>query len=286
MRDLVRWLAEMECTAGSLYADAAGHFCADEELSGFLRGLEQDEIYHYDLMNRITDMLGEDLQRFRLAIFLDRKTRERLEAPLIAFRGHLSLGSLTREEFFDCLVSLEFSEWNDIFIYVVESLKDFSMDFQRSAAKVEDHMRKISRFIERRPGLGECLQRIREIGSVWSRRVLIIDDEPGLVKLLKSFLGRRHEVECARDGNEALRRIGSRYYDIIISNLHLRGRSGMEVFREALRADSTIKRRYLFMAGDLSPEYKPFFEQNDLPCLCKPFSLAEIDDRIRGILYP
>ena len=147
-------------------------------------------------------------------------------------------------------------------------------------------MRKIIRFIEHRPGLEECLQRVREIGSVWTRRVLIIDDEPGLVKLLKSFLGRRYAVECAGDGNEALRKIGARHYDIIISDLHLPGMSGMEVFREALRRDSTIKKRYLFMTGDLSPEHKPFFEQNDLPCLSKPFSLDEIDDRIRRILHP
>lgn len=86
------------------------------------------------------------------------------------------------------------------------------------------------------------------------------------------------------DGNEALFKLASQYYDVIVSDLTLPGLSGIEVYREALKRDQTITRRFIFFTGDLSPEYRKFFEQEGLEYLYKPTSLEVIEEKIQEIL--
>ena len=284
MRDLIRYLADFECTAGNLYADAAAYFDSDPALSSFLKDLEQDEISHYDMMNRIDDMISDRLEGFHLDILISRKTQEQLEAHVLKFRERLSNGTLNEAALFNILVDIEYSEWNDMFIYIIDTMKDLSLEFQHTAALLEAHKRKIEKCLEERPGMGQILNRLKEIRHVWDERVLIIDDDPALLKLFYSFLRKRYGVDSAMDGNEALRKLTSQYYDVIVSDITLPGLSGIEVYREAVKRDQTITRRFIFFTGDLSPEYKKFFEQEGLEYLYKPVSLEVIEEKIQEIL--
>ncbi|MGD0821614.1 MAG: response regulator [Desulfomonilia bacterium] len=284
MRDLIRYLADFECTAGNLYADAAAYFDSDPALSSFLKDLEQDEISHYDMMNRIDDMISDRLEGFHLDILISRKTQEQLEAHVLKFRERLSHGTLNEAALFNILVDIEYSEWNDMFIYIIDTMKDLSLEFQHTAALLEAHKRKIEKCLEERPGMGQILNRLKEIRHVWDERVLIIDDDPALLKLFYSFLRKRYGVDSAMDGNEALRKLTSQYYDVIVSDITLPELSGIEVYREALKRDQTITRRFIFFTGDLSPEYKKFFEQEGLEYLYKPVSLEVIEEKIQEIL--
>jgi CheY-like chemotaxis protein len=284
MRDLIQYVVELECTAGSLYADAAEYFSSDQELSRFLKDLEQDEIRHYDVMNRITDLMDSDIEQIKSGIMIDAKTWKRLEDPLIEFRERLSHGTLTEETLIDFLVAMEFSEWNNIFIYIVEGLKEYGMEFKHVVGQLENHKNKIVKFITGKPGLWKHLERVRSDKPDRKVSILVVDDEPAMINLLTSFLVKRYEVDSAMEGEEALRLISSRHYDVIISDVNMPGLSGIEIFKQAQSNDNTIGKRFIFVTGDMSPEYKRFFEQNRIFYLYKPISLDVIEDRIRTVI--
>lgn len=71
--------------------------------------------------------------------------------------------------------------------------------------------------------------------------VLVVDDEPEIVKLVAKFLeGRGHRVTIARDGQEALDAIAAERPDVLVIDLGLPKVDGFEVTRR-LRSDPATK---------------------------------------------
>lgn len=68
--------------------------------------------------------------------------------------------------------------------------------------------------------------------------ILVVDDEPHLVELIKHHLTREHyEVDVAKDGEAALTKAKKRIPDLIVLDLMLPGMDGLEVCRR-LRAET------------------------------------------------
>jgi CheY-like chemotaxis protein len=73
-------------------------------------------------------------------------------------------------------------------------------------------------------------------------RILIVDDEPDIVRLLDRILGGRgHKVMTARDGAEALRRAAADPPDLVLIDRNLPKIDGNEVCRR-LRSDEATRR--------------------------------------------
>ena len=109
-------------------------------------------------------------------------------------------------------------------------------------------------------------------------RVLVVDDEPGIVDLLRDALERAgHEVDVAYDGETALERISSRTYDVVLSDLKMPRMSGMDVFRRCLEDHPESARGFCFLTGEvIEGEARTFLEDMDVPFMTKPFSLREL----------
>ena len=68
-------------------------------------------------------------------------------------------------------------------------------------------------------------------------RVLVAEDNPLNYELVRDLLdARRHEVEWARDGEEALELAGSGRFTLLLLDLHMPKLDGLEVVR-AVRAN-------------------------------------------------
>ncbi len=73
-------------------------------------------------------------------------------------------------------------------------------------------------------------------------RVLVIDDEPDVVRLiLKVLSGRGHVVQIARDGAQALHRVRLEAPDVILLDSDLPKIDGAEVCRR-LKTDATTQK--------------------------------------------
>ncbi len=114
-------------------------------------------------------------------------------------------------------------------------------------------------------------------------RVLIVDDEPLIVKGLKFSLEQEgYETECAYNGEEALEKYNSMRFDMILLDVMLPGISGTEVCKK-IREVSMIP--IIMLTAKSADEDKICgldFGADDY--MTKPFNIAELKARMRNLL--
>ena len=116
-----------------------------------------------------------------------------------------------------------------------------------------------------------------------SSRVLVVDDEQSLAKVVASYLERDgHEVECVFDGPSAVAAARQRPPDVVVLDLGLPGLDGVEVCRQ-LR---TFTDCYVVMLTARTDEVDKLIGlgvgADDY--LTKPFSPRELVARVKAML--
>jgi excisionase family DNA binding protein len=73
-------------------------------------------------------------------------------------------------------------------------------------------------------------------------RILLVDDEESIRRLLSRMLESEYDVEAAADGESAIRlmREPDAHYDLLISDLNMPGMDGLALIREARRIHSAL----------------------------------------------
>ena len=118
------------------------------------------------------------------------------------------------------------------------------------------------------------------------RQILVVDDEETIVELLKAVLETSgHAVETAGNGREALEKIRTRDYDLVISDLKMPDMGGQKLYEEVKRHKPHMVDRMVFSTGDVvNPDTRAFFEQCGSHYLSKPFNLDEVEALVRKAL--
>jgi two-component system alkaline phosphatase synthesis response regulator PhoP len=115
-------------------------------------------------------------------------------------------------------------------------------------------------------------------------RILLIEDEPGLVFTLCDLLGGEgYEVESATDGVTGLSRALGEPFDLIVLDIMLPGRSGMEVCRELRRRGKDVAILMLTARTMLSDRVAGLKLGAD-DYLTKPFEPPELLARVEALL--
>jgi two-component system phosphate regulon response regulator PhoB len=117
-------------------------------------------------------------------------------------------------------------------------------------------------------------------------RILVVDDEPDLVELLKHHLAREHyEVVSAADGEAALAEAKKRIPDLIVLDLMLPGIDGLEVCRR-LRAEPRTQHVPIIMLTAKAEETDAVIglAQGADDYIRKPFGMRELVARISARL--
>jgi signal transduction histidine kinase/CheY-like chemotaxis protein len=118
------------------------------------------------------------------------------------------------------------------------------------------------------------------------KKILLVDDEHILLEMIREGLKRHgYEITSANDGETALRELQTRNFDAICTDLKMPGLNGRQLYEwvRASRPDSA--RRVIFMTGDVINEsLQMFLDQEQLACLHKPFSVADLRQAIKHIL--
>lgn len=117
-----------------------------------------------------------------------------------------------------------------------------------------------------------------------SARVLLIEDEPGIVDFVRRGLeAEGFTVEAALDGIEGERLALSDSFDAIVLDLMLPGRSGLEILASVRRASPSVPVIVLTARGEISDRVTGL-DAGAVDYLVKPFSLAELVARVRAQL--
>jgi two-component system NtrC family sensor kinase len=119
-----------------------------------------------------------------------------------------------------------------------------------------------------------------------SLTILLVDDEPSMVKALTALLRRDgHSVDTAANGQLALVQLQERPYDLILSDLRMPELDGAGLYRALEQHASPLCRRFIVLTGDsLSPETEAFVVQSGVQRLTKPFTAAEVRRVIQQVL--
>jgi DNA-binding response OmpR family regulator len=116
-----------------------------------------------------------------------------------------------------------------------------------------------------------------------SGNVLLVEDEPSVGELVRSYLGRDgYRVLWVRSGEEALVELDRHQVRIVILDIGLPGIDGFDVCR-AMRARSQVP-ILMLTARDEEPDRVVGLEVGADDYLTKPFSPRELAARIKAVL--
>lgn len=114
------------------------------------------------------------------------------------------------------------------------------------------------------------------------RRILVVDDEENIRKLLSGILSMDgHAVDTAKNGVQALERLSGARYDLLITDIKMPEMDGQTLYQRLREVDADLARRTVFITGDtVSPETRVFLQNVQNPCLSKPFRLRDIREAV------
>jgi CheY-like chemotaxis protein len=107
-------------------------------------------------------------------------------------------------------------------------------------------------------------------------RVLVLDDEPGIGRLVAAAL-EPYQAEVFTRPSEALRRAAEVAFDFIFCDYSMPEMTGADVYDALLRIQPGLARRFLLMTGSAStPELQVFLGRTGVGLLAKPFELRTL----------
>jgi CheY-like chemotaxis protein len=136
------------------------------------------------------------------------------------------------------------------------------------------------------PGAADERDDLVAASPVPGKSILVVDDEPAVASLLAEALARDgYKVDMASNGAVALRMLGARDYDLIMSDSGMPVLSGPELYREVERREPRLSRRFVFVTGDiLNPRTQAFLTRTGAPQLEKPFTVESVKRVVRRAL--
>ncbi len=278
MKKLIKWVGEIDQMAAQTYLQAAEVFADDPQFKSFFEKTAKEEALHYNIMQRAEKYFSSSEAPVP-AISIDKETIHRIKNLFSDIRKKLEKNTILKEELAEKIVEIEFSEWNDIFIYVVNILKEKNSEFIYPASRIQAHLDSIVSFLEKTFNHSDdLLKKLRQLPSVWTENILIVDNEEQITTLIKSLLNREGNIDVAKNGEIALNHVEGKYYKLIISDINMPIMDGISFFNKAVAKFPSLQKRFLFMSGSLSQQAKAFLDENHLQYLQKPMEIKELRD--------
>jgi signal transduction histidine kinase len=159
-----------------------------------------------------------------------------------------------------------------------------SSDWDSHAKKLGE----IDRQAELYPSIAPLRASVRPVGNdIDSKkpRILIADDEPDMLRYLKSQLSRNFQVIEAVDGRQAIEKASQFLPDVIVCDMMMPEKSGLEVCREIRKRTYTKSTPILMLTARADEETKLTAlaaGANDF--ITKPFSTTELRVRLKNLV--
>jgi signal transduction histidine kinase len=116
-------------------------------------------------------------------------------------------------------------------------------------------------------------------------KLLVADDEPDMLRFLKSQLNSRYQVIEAVDGVQAFEKASQILPDIILLDMNMPGKDGLQVCRELRKQESTEDIPVIILTARADEETKlASLSAGADDFLSKPFSTTELHVRIKNLV--
>ena len=111
------------------------------------------------------------------------------------------------------------------------------------------------------------------------KKVLVIDDEVVILKLLRKYLESREIlVDTVENGIDGLKKMKEGDYDVIFCDFALPGIDGKRIYEESQIHFPHLLPRLIFMTGDIKDSTRTFFEEMNIRPILKPFDIVTIKE--------
>ncbi len=117
-----------------------------------------------------------------------------------------------------------------------------------------------------------------------SSRLLLVDDEPLILRLMTTLLGETCTIVGAGGGAEAIAVIegGDRAFDLILCDLHMPKIDGVAVYETVARLEPSLLERFVFTTGGaVTARSRDFLDRVQPRILAKPFPVEDLFALIR-----
>jgi len=113
-----------------------------------------------------------------------------------------------------------------------------------------------------------------------------VDDDPMVRALIVDVLALNgYDVDTATNGQEALDRIATRSYDLIVSDLYMPDLDGVGLYRALEAQRPELLRRMGFVTGTTEPPvFQRLLAETGVPTLNKPFTLDDLLQFVQRLL--
>ncbi|MDT8390777.1 MAG: sigma-54 dependent transcriptional regulator [Lentisphaeria bacterium] len=107
-------------------------------------------------------------------------------------------------------------------------------------------------------------------------KILVVDDEPSIVEVLKTLLGREgYAVTVAVDGTEAVQKMAAETFDLLISDVRMQPMDGVTLLRQAREMNEHLA--IIMMTAYATVETAVEAMKNGaFDYVCKPFKIDEL----------
>ena len=116
-------------------------------------------------------------------------------------------------------------------------------------------------------------------------KILVVDDEPPLRELVVVTLGDAYACDEAANGDTALKLMRKRRYDLVVLDVMMPGRSGIDVLRE-MRADKALRDVPVIVmsAWQSTKDIDAALAAGANGFLPKPFRVEDLDSTVRDVI--
>ena len=121
---------------------------------------------------------------------------------------------------------------------------------------------------------------------MFKEKLLIVDDEEDILELLKyNLLKEGYSVDCAKSGEEAIEKVRTTLYDLIILDLMLPGRDGLDICKILKNDPRTLKIPIIMLtAKGEDADIVSGLEVGADDYITKPFSPRVLLARIKAVI--
>ena len=120
--------------------------------------------------------------------------------------------------------------------------------------------------------------RTNEFGKEHRIKILVVDDEEKYLNFVSHLLtDEGYEVNTAVDGIDALVKIKSNRYNLLLIGIYMPYINGFELYEYVKRIDPFLVNKTVVVSGSVDDDNtKAFVTENKLTCMAKPFDVEEL----------
>ncbi len=127
---------------------------------------------------------------------------------------------------------------------------------------------------------------VEQPGKVAKARILVVDDEKVVRDIVNRVLtGEGHKVETVDNADDALKKIESQRYNLILLDIKMPGMDGVELYRRIQKIAKSLTRRVVFITGDImGADTEKFLSETKVAHVDKPFDAEQLSTEVQRAL--